>query len=91
MIYEFVIAIGTIILLALIWTILTHAIYDIRTNFISMTPNITNPTNQTQNMINTYNLYFNVIYFSLFFLTIIILIWVIKKSTKQSYRGEEYG
>ena len=80
--YEFVLGIGTIIFLGILWSMLNHT-------FGIVTGIYTNMTNSTE-VINQYTLANNLFYFSYFFLVIVIIAWIIKTSMKQSENVYEY-
>jgi len=80
--YEFVLGIGTIIFLGIVWAILNHT-------FATITDIYTNMTNSSE-VIAQYTLASNVFYFSYFFLVIVIIAWIIKTSMKQSENVYEY-
>jgi hypothetical protein len=91
MIYELTIAIGTILFLSIIWAIFTHTVDVARTTFKNMTPssfNIsgTNTTVDKTALNKEFDLGFNVIYFSFFFIALILLVWVVKKANEYQAR-----
>lgn len=92
MIYEFIIGVGTIFFLILLWSLLMKPIemmFDIAENqtrevFFNET------TNRTV-LISYYTLGFDVFYFCLFFIVFFIFVWIVKVSVKQSRDMEYYG
>lgn len=92
MIYEAVIGIGTIIFLIFVWVLLMRPTTMLVTAFENQTPSsrFNVSVNQTQ-ISSHYELGLNVLYFSLFFITFIIIIWIIKVSVYQQRRNQMYG
>lgn len=92
MIYEFVIGVGTVFFLVLLWSLLMKPLdmlIDVASNqtktaFFNETVNKTAIT-------SNYTLAFDVGYFSLFFIVFFIFIWIVKVSVKQSKEQDFYG
>lgn len=84
MMYEVAIGIGTIFILILIWTVLSYATSSVKDVFNALTPpsfmNVSvNKTLAEQN----YNLSYNTVYFSLFFISLMIIFYIIKVAVQQ--------
>jgi len=89
MIYQLVLVIGTIAFLAILWTILTHT----DSMMITVLKNAT-PSSMAGHTVNRtaiyaeYDLVGNIMYFSLFFVSIIMFVYVVKKAVEvQALRG----
>ena len=89
MIYEFIIGIGTIIILSFFWTIMISPINTVTDSF----KNSTNATVfgvalNTTDLNNNYDIAYNACYFSFFYIAIMIFIWIVKTAIEQQKQLE---
>jgi len=92
-IFEFIVALGTIFLISILWVVLMYPFNMVTGTFQN---NMTKAVrfNQTVNVtrLNTqYTIAYDASYFSLFFIIIVILIWVFKVSQEQQKREAVLG
>lgn len=92
MIYETVIGIGTVLFLIIVWVLLMKPVTTLVTVFKNVTPNSrwNESVNQTE-LGEDYDLGEDVLYFSLFFIIIIIFVWIVKISVYQQKQSALYG
>jgi len=86
--YETIIGVGTILFLVMFWTILMQPTTMVVDSFKNMTP--ATSWNQTVNqtaIFKQYDLVHNSMYFSLFFISFIIFLWIVKKAIEYQKRG----
>jgi len=88
MMYETIIGVGTILFLVIFWSILMQPTTIMVDTFKNMTPSTS--WNQTINqtaVFKQYDLVQNSMYFSLFFITFVIFVWIIKKAIEYQRRN----
>ena len=86
--YETIIGVGTILFLVIFWSILMQPTTIMVDTFKNMTPSTS--WNQTINqtaVFKQYDLVQNSMYFSLFFITFVIFVWIIKKAIEYQRRN----
>ena len=88
MIFETILGVGTILFLFILFTMLGHMIGTTTDSFNStLTATRFNETvNQTM-ITSNFNLSNNLFYISLFFMTIVIFIWIVKKAVEYQRRN----
>jgi len=92
MIYNTFLGVGTILFLMIIFTITGYIIFTTSDIFTSLTPSTFMSESVNTTSINEkYQLGGNVFYYSFFFLTIVILIWIYKKAVEYKRMRGLYG
>lgn len=92
MIYETIVGIGTILFLIVVWVLLMKPVTDVIVTFNNITHSsrFNVSVNQTE-ISEDYSLGEDVAYFSLFFIVIVIIAWIIKVSVYQQRRRQLFG
>jgi len=82
--YEFAIGIGTILIIGMMWTVLAHTFDNVKDSFETALPEKINNYTVNQTVVTEQYAYASTaMYVFLFFLTIIIFFWIIKKTAKE--------
>jgi hypothetical protein len=77
--YHFIVGIGTLIVLAMVWALLLHAVDVAQDTFVSTTPaTFGNHSVDTADVVQQYSFAHDAFYYSYFFFTIIIIMWIVK-------------
>ena len=88
MMYETIIGVGTILFLIIFWTLLMQPTTMLIDEFKNMTPSTSWNQTLNQTAINgQYDIVYNAMYFSLFFIAFIIFVWIVKKAIEYQRRG----
>ena len=89
LVYELVLGMGTVFFLAIFFFLLAWPISDTQEIFSNMTTNESFGETLNETAIEEkYETGFNLFYFSLFFVVLIIFVWILKTAQKHSSRGE---
>jgi hypothetical protein len=84
MLQEFAVGVGTIFFLILLWTPLAYTMNTITTHLSDITPaSIMNTTVNATTIKAQYGYGYTTMYFSLFIITILILLWIVKVAVQQ--------
>jgi heme O synthase-like polyprenyltransferase len=86
--YHYALGIATILILAILWTVLNYTFEIAADKFYNMTPtHIGNYTvNQTE-VRQEYSTAVDVFFYSVIFMVLIVLIWIVRKTTTEKETG----
>ena len=81
--YEAIMGIGTVLIMFMVFTSYGHVTDVMRDKMIDITPStVFNESVNTTITTGNYNLGFDVFYISLFFITVTVFVWIIKKAAQ---------
>lgn len=88
--YEIIVGIGTIIVASFIWVFLSYAVQTMSTTFIATMPTqVGGYPVDIADITTQYNYADSVYYFFFLFLTIVILVWIVRTSITE--QGRTFG